>query len=236
MSQLIFIRHGQASLFADDYDQLSPLGERQAALLGDYWLANEVYPTDVYCGPRRRHLGTCDTVRKQFIESGRIFPGACQLDGLDEHHVDQLVMNHLDEVVRGTPPLQKLAKALEQARDAHEKERRFQRLFESVARKWAEGHGLGVESWSEFQERVNHAIDQIVSQTASGSAVAVFTSAGPISVAMKRALGCSGQVALETGWRQWNCSLTRFVFSGDRFTLDGFNELPHLPRAEWTYR
>ena len=29
-------RHGQASFGADDYDRLSPLGERQATLLGHY--------------------------------------------------------------------------------------------------------------------------------------------------------------------------------------------------------
>ena len=37
MSSLALVRHGQASLFADDYDILSPLGEAQARHLGDHW-------------------------------------------------------------------------------------------------------------------------------------------------------------------------------------------------------
>jgi broad specificity phosphatase PhoE len=83
---------------------------------------------------------------------------------------------------------------------------------------------------------VNRAIEQIVRQAGRGSTIAVFTSVGPITVAVQRALACSDKVALETGWRLWNCSVTGFVFSGARFTLDRFNALPHLDRNDWTYR
>ena len=37
MGQLYLVRHGQASFGADDYDQLSELGRRQAVQLGRYW-------------------------------------------------------------------------------------------------------------------------------------------------------------------------------------------------------
>jgi hypothetical protein len=43
-------------------------------------------------------------------------------------------------------------------------------------------------------------------------------------------------MALEVNWRVRNCSLTEFVFTKDRFTLDSFNALPHLENpALWTY-
>ena len=65
----------------------------------------------------------------------------------------------------------------------------------------------------------------------------MFTSVGPVTVAIQRAMNCDDLTALTTGWRVWNCSLTEFAFSGDRFTLDRFNALPHLPDpSEWTYR
>jgi hypothetical protein len=39
------------------------------------------------------------------------------------------------------------------------------------------------------------------------------------------------------GWRVRNCSVTDFVFSGKRLTLDAFNGLGHLEDASlWTYR
>ena len=42
MSLLTLVRHGQASFFQEDYDQLSPLGEQQARLLGEHWVRQGV--------------------------------------------------------------------------------------------------------------------------------------------------------------------------------------------------
>ena len=36
MANLLVIRHGQASFGAENYDQLSPLGQRQADLTGEF--------------------------------------------------------------------------------------------------------------------------------------------------------------------------------------------------------
>jgi len=36
MSEIFFVRHGQASFGSDDYDRLSPLGVRQAKILARY--------------------------------------------------------------------------------------------------------------------------------------------------------------------------------------------------------
>ena len=37
MGTLYLVRHGQASFGADNYDQLSPMGHRQALRLGEFW-------------------------------------------------------------------------------------------------------------------------------------------------------------------------------------------------------
>ena len=42
MSTLALVRHAQASFFADNYDQLSPVGEQQARLLGQYWVKRQM--------------------------------------------------------------------------------------------------------------------------------------------------------------------------------------------------
>jgi broad specificity phosphatase PhoE len=39
MGHLYLVRHGQASLGAADYDQLSPLGQQQSLRLGEHWQA-----------------------------------------------------------------------------------------------------------------------------------------------------------------------------------------------------
>ena len=56
----------------------------------------------------------------------------------------------------------------------------------------------------------------------------VFTSGGVIGVAVQIALGTPDPSGLEINWRVRNSSLTEFLFSGERLSLDSFNTLPHL--------
>ena len=58
MSILYLVRHGQASFASENYDQLSPLGERQARQLGEHWVALGLRFDRVYIGPKQRHLQT----------------------------------------------------------------------------------------------------------------------------------------------------------------------------------
>ena len=60
MSELLLIRHGQASFGSADYDALSQLGLRQAALVGDYLVASGHRLDGIYCGTlkRQRQSGT----------------------------------------------------------------------------------------------------------------------------------------------------------------------------------
>jgi broad specificity phosphatase PhoE len=62
--------------------------------------------------------------------------------------------------------------------------------------------------------------------------VVLFTSGGPISVLVQAAIGAPERSFLEVNWRVKNCSLTEFTFSRERLSLDSFNALPHLERAE----
>jgi broad specificity phosphatase PhoE len=71
----------------------------------------------------------------------------------------------------------------------------------------------------------------------SGKRIVAFTSGGPIGVTVQFALGAPDRAALELNWRVRNSSLTEFVFTRDRFTLDMFNAAPHLDdEALLTYR
>ena len=54
MSQLLLIRHGQATPFEADTDRLSPLGEDQARAVGAYLLASGMLPSRVVHGPLLR--------------------------------------------------------------------------------------------------------------------------------------------------------------------------------------
>ena len=238
MSSLVLVRHAQASFMEADYDQLSSHGEEQARKLGDHWRAQNHSFDQVYTGPRKRHKQTAEIVGARLQAGGVAWPNPVELPGLDENHVDQLIIHHHEALAAEFPHVGELAASFHAAKNSTERGRRAQALFETVARLWmAEEVSLGVETWPTFRDRVHSALKEIVAHNGGGQRVAVVTSVGPIMAALQRTLDCPQEVALATGWRVWNCSITECVFSGERFTLDSFNTLPHLPdRSEWTYR
>ena len=239
MSSLSLIRHAQASLFESDYDKLSERGERQARKLGEYLVGQDMNFDEVYTGPRKRHRRTAEIAADCYREAGRPWPEITTLEELDENHVDQIAIHHTEALAAQFPHIHKLAESFANASTPADKQPRFHFLFKAITELWGDGKcDFGIESWTEFKTRVNRGIDHILKANGQGGRkIAAITSVGPVTVALTRAMGCSDEVALATGWRLWNCSLTECVFSGDRFTLDSFNCLPHLrDRREWTYR
>ena len=239
MSSLTLVRHAQASFFADNYDQLSEQGEIQSATLGNYWLAQDRTIDEVYVGPRSRHQRTAEIIGECYRDAGQDWPEIISLDDFDEHHVDQLVRMDGASLADDLPELEPLAVQFREAHDPTEKQRAFQLFFEALVVCWVDGRtGEEIESWEQFRQRVDHGLDHVISANPlSGRSVAIFTSVGPITVILQRALQCPDRNALETGWRMWNCSLTEFAFSGQRLTLDRFNTLPHITdTSQWTYR
>lgn len=235
MSTLVFVRHGQASLFSDNYDQLSDLGRQQSQDLGEYLQQRQLAFDEVYIGPRQRHL---DTASLAGVASGHL-PEPVEMSEFDEHHVDQLVSGHLDALCQEFGHLTELRTSFHAATSVGEQRRAFARLFEAVSVLWVNDACplFGIESWPAFRKRVSAGIDRIIERDGSSRRVLVSTSAGTIVAAMHRALRCPDEVALGLGWRIWNSSVTAFAFSGSRFTLDHFNSMSHLEdRTLWTYR
>ena len=239
MSILALVRHGQASFFADNYDQLSPLGEQQARLLGEYWVRRGVRFDEVYTGPRVRQIETAALAGEAFAKAGLPWPEPQFVPELDEHHVDRLIKLKIAEIIREYPhigPLHTAYHAAEAPRDRH---RTFQLMFEEVVMHWVD-EKIGspeVESWPAFRDRVNTGLQRITAGDGRGRRVAAFTSVGAVTVALQRSLACPDRAAFDLGWRVRNCSVTEFVFSQDRLTMDGFNALAHLEDpAMWTFR
>ncbi len=103
-------------------------------------------------------------------------------------------------------------------------------MFEALIHQWVAGRIAqpGLESWEAFRQRVKDALNIIRKEHFGGKHLAVLTSGGPIGIAVQECLQAPLRAALEVNWRVRNTSLTTFLFSESRLSLDGFNELPHL--------
>jgi broad specificity phosphatase PhoE len=210
MSTLVLVRHGQAKPFEKDSDRLSAVGERQAMALGEFWKARNIGFDEVYSGTLRRHTRTAE------LAGFSQFQAQAEFDEYDAAGILRAGNGHVEPDVKDN--------------------RELQALFEAAMPQWMAGtlESPGLETWQEFRERVRRGFRGIVEADRPSRRVVVFTSAGPIGVAVQTVLGAKESMAMELNWRIRNCSLTEFVFTRSRISLDTFNATPHL--LEVTFR
>ena len=229
MSALVFIRHGQAMPFSDDPDRLSPLGEEQSVRLGEWWRGHGIGFDEVWCGTLARQRRTAELAG---------YPSASADPAWNEYDAAGIMERLAPDLRRRDAGFRALAEAYEAARGSAGQNRHFQRMFEVLMQGWTSG-GLvedGVESWREFHGRVEQAVRGILGGRGSRR-VAVFTSGGVIGTVAQIVLNAPQSAAIELNWRIKNTSLTEFLFTQNRVSLDSFNTLPHLgDPGQWTFR
>ena len=220
MGTLYLVRHGQASFGAEDYDQLSPLGQRQSVRLGEYLAGKGLQFDAVLTGTLRRHAQTWE--------------GFAQGAGLDLQPVLWPGLNEYDSeaVIRAVLPCRRDASL----GDPHTPEgyRAHFRLLRDGLAQWMAGtvSPEGMPDYTTFVHGVSSALDHVRAHHA-GQKVLMVTSGGPISTAVGHVLGLSPDATIELNMRIRNSAVTEFVFSPKRHTLLTYNTLPHLDGAEF---
>jgi broad specificity phosphatase PhoE len=236
VSTLLVARHAQASFLADDYDRLSPLGERQARALGEEWARRGVRLAAVWIGPRQRHRQTWEGVAAAYRDGDLPCPQPVPLAILDEHHGQQVMTETLPRLAERDPSLRGLI-------DRHragepEAGRDYLRLYHQVTRRWIRGElelPAGSEPWHHFRARVREAVRTITDAAGPGQTVAAFTSGGVAAAVLGLALDLDDDRVLELSWVVRNAACSEFLFSGSRFSLASFNVAPAVAGAEQSF-
>ncbi len=223
MGTLYLVRHGQASFGADDYDQLSALGQRQSQRLGRYWAERGLRFDAVLTGTLRRHAQT--------------WAGIAEGAGLDAQALTWPGLNEYDSeaVVRAVLPRGGDA----MLGDPHTPEgyRAHFRLLRDGLAQWMAGtvSPQGMPSYTDFVHGVTSALDHVRTQH-HGQKVLIVSSGGPIATAVGHVLGLSPEATIDLNMRIRNSAVTEFQFSPKRHTLLTYNTLPHLDGsayADW---
>ena len=244
MSTLLLIRHGQASYGAADYDKLSPLGERQATVLGAH-IVRAGHRIDAVCsGPLRRQIDTAEGLRKAAAAAGLDLPPVRVVDELAEYPAFQLLYRLLPRFAADDPDLAPLATGVTGEKTHH----LLDRAFSQVMGAWHRGElreedHPGIESFGGFVDRIRRGLELVMTAHGGGQQVAVVTSGGPISVAVKLALGLTPEATMHLGMAIRNASVTEvrwrskgFAWAPGDFSLYGFNHVHHLSDDLVTYR
>jgi broad specificity phosphatase PhoE len=239
MAVLTLVRHGQASYMEEDYDRLSPLGEMQARKLGEFWARHRLEFHQVFSGPARRHIRSCEIAGEVVRAAGLPWPEPLIIADVDEIDAAKIINIYLPVLIERDPEVRRLHDEFRAAGGSPEAGKRLQTLFEAVAAHWCTGEIpiAEVESWQEFRERIARAIARIRLTSGKGSSSVVFTSGGPIAATLSLVLDLPPRKAIELLWTSRNCSYSEFLFTGERFSLSSYNSFPHLDSRELlTYR
>jgi broad specificity phosphatase PhoE len=224
MSEIYFIRHGQASFGTDDYDRLSDIGVRQAKLLARHLAQTGKIFDAVYCGRMERQQKTADEFLNHYIENGLAVPRP-QIDENFNEYDSLSVWDALIPEITAEQP--SLAGELEKLPGDH---KAFQKIFSRVMNRWTRGDykASTIPRWDDFTRRVVRGIENATTRHGSKKRLAVFTSGGPISVAVRSALDLSDRMTLEISWQLMNASITRIKYNSQGIMLAGFNDISHL--------
>ncbi|MBZ5504545.1 MAG: histidine phosphatase family protein [Acidobacteriia bacterium] len=235
MSSIFLVRHGQASFLERNYDKLSAKGEEQSRILGKYWVGLNVCFDRVYCGPKVRQRETARIAGETYKAAGLPWPEPTVLEAFDEFQAEAVMERCLPRLVEADADIRVMHRAFQNARTRPEQFKTFQQIFEVVIGRWAEGKLPleGIEPWEDFSARVQGGLAQLSENGSSGQQIAIFSSGGPVGVAMQKALDLSTEATLKAAWMVRNCSYSEFLFSAGRFTLSTYNATPHFTDPEF---
>lgn len=226
MGNLYLVRHGQASLGAADYDQLSPLGVRQSQQLGQYFKQKGLQFEAVLTGTLRRHAQTHEGILAGMAESAdpaAPLAKALTWPGLNEYDSDAIMAS-----VPRTEPLPHPS--------TPEGYRQHFRLLRDGLKLWMQGETSprGMPSWVDFQNGVTSALDHVRANYQGN--VLLVSSGGPISTAISHVLEAPVATTIDLNMRIRNSAVSEFLFTRSRHSLLTFNALPHLDhpdQADW---
>lgn len=226
MGRILLVRHGQASFGSSDYDRLSPIGTRQASLLGERLRASGWRIDHTVTGSLKRHRQTAEACTAAWSDDSR--PGGeWRVDsGFDEYDADEVMARCHPRI----PDMQALTRHLAEHRYPKQE---FEKLFNQAMRRWMGGaHDKDYrEPWKRFQRRCVEALQRAAETAGRSRTIVIFTSGGPIAVMCQHLLGLSDRRTFDLNFSIVNSAVTGLLYRPGRISLNYLNNHAHLEQA-----
>lgn len=216
MTTLYLVRHGQASFTSANYDQLSDLGYRQSAWLGEHFAARGIVFSRAVCGTLERQR---QTARALLDAMGSAQP-VVEHPGWNEYSGDALYRAYHGEGWAA-------ARAKGDVRE-------FYRTIKAALLDWSEDRLPGPlpETWREFGDRVAAAMRSACDGLPHDANVLAASSGGAISRGVTSLLGAPAQAAIELNLQYRNSAFCEVFASPRSLRVVSFNCIPHLDRPD----
>jgi broad specificity phosphatase PhoE len=216
MTAIYLIRHGQASFGKAEYDCLSELGEQQATHIG-YNFKPRVKSFDkVVRGTMQRHQQTavgCLAAMEQDDIQHQIDAGWNEYD-------------HQDILAQLDPELATAAGVKAYVSRQENPHKALEQVINKAFSRWigSQYNNDYVESWPEYQARIQEALASLVREVEGAKRVAVFSSGGPIALLSQAILGVPAENLMTLNWILVNCGITKLISSKKGIILSSLNE------------
>ena len=237
LSNIYLVRHGQAGT-REAYDSLSSLGQQQAQLLGEYFLAQRLEFTAVYSGSMQRQLQTASAVKNVYDQAGASFPVVTVDEQWNEFDLTDIYrelgpkLSEIDEEFR----IEYEGMRLEVKQNIGVSEAKVHRQWRPCDTKMVDAWISGTfvysgETWKQFQERVRSCFQKFAGLPPRAN-VLVSTSATPTGVLTGLALGLTDTRVRQLAGVLYNSSYTTLRLRDGNLQMFQFNAVPHLTTPE----
>lgn len=238
MSYVYLIRHSQAGS-RDNYDVLSELGQEQARLLGEHFVAQGIEFAAVYSGGMRRQRETAEIACGVLARAGLPTPDVVTDERWNEFSLISVYRAIAKRMMKDDAEFARDIKEMQDAiaRDPHTTGGAVGRCDQAVIRAWMENRysDYDGEPWSSFRERIQGSAKDLCSNQHE-KAIAIFTSATPIAITASAALGLDDEKLLSVLGVIYNTSVSVMRARNGGLRLFTFNATPHLTGTLRTFR
>ena len=217
MSEVYFVRHGQASFGSDNYDQLSPKGHQQARMLGEYFATQQLQFDHILTGDMVRHRETAEGICAGMGSEASGFQVFPELNEFDFHSIlHAFLAQHPEQALPEKPTVADF----------------FKRLKQGIVL-WSEGELQGElpETWASFEDRILSVREHIMANY-KGSKVLAVSSGGAIAMLVRQLLEAPSRTMVELNLQTRNTAIIQCVFNQHNMRLSSFNSVPHLDNLQ----
>jgi broad specificity phosphatase PhoE len=214
---ILLVRHGQASFGTADYDQLSPVGAEQAAVVAAELDSRHLNVQRIVSGSLRRQLDTA-------APTAALFGVEVETDPRwNEYAMDEILIAHSRSSARVSTP--------EGERPPSQEE--FQDAIDPALAAWIDAGAdtTAAESWPAFSARTLAALRELADSLEPNTTGLAFTSGGVIALISAALLELPAIELLRLNRVSVNTSVTKIISGRRGLSLVSFNEHSHLERV-----
>ena len=200
-----------------DYDQLSELGENQSSILGQALKERKQQVSFIERGSLNRHQQTADHCLSSFGISGEV-----ETDARWNEY------DHMELLAKHNPEFTDYMAIGEYLRKQENPMKALQQVLNASILDWIDEKHSYTTSWKAFKEGVLDALNGLASKLEKGQNAWVFTSGGPISVALIELLSLDEKQFVDLQGRLVNSSITKVLVGRNKLSLSTYNDYSHL--------